>query len=119
MATPASCLQCGSDEVEHGGPGAGFGAVCTACGAVVDHDDTVLLEHGGGPWTARHGATTFQDDGAVAAWHLLRDTPAGGGRPSHCFPDAAQAAATRAARSRRVKQVRLRAYGPTHRRPRL
>jgi hypothetical protein len=110
MATPFSCAQCGSDEVEHGGPGAGFGAVCTACGAVVDHDATALLEHGGGPWTGRSAAMTFQDDGAAAAWHLLADSAAGargGGRPPHCFPDAAQAAATRSARSRRVKQVRV------------
>lgn len=107
MATPV-CSQCGSDEVEHGGPGAGFGAVCTACGLVVDHDATVLLEHGGGPWTGRSAATTFQDDGAAAAWHLLRDSAgaSGVGRQPHCFPDAAQAAATRSARSRRIKQVR-------------
>ena len=107
MATPV-CSQCGSDEVEHGGPGAGFGAVCTACGLVVDHDATVLLEHGGGPWTGRSAATTFQDDGAAAAWHLLRDSAgaSGVGRQPHCVPDAAQAAATRSARSRRIKQVR-------------
>ena len=106
----SSCPACGSAELEEGGPGAGFGAVCTTCGFVLQ--DAWLVPEPGGPASGRTLAAA--DDGGAAARQLMLpgrggDAHGGGtggtGRTA-CFSDVAQSVATKAARTRRVKQVR-------------